>query len=142
VAELRGWRRGWGVAMDNAVTLPGYKYYLAPDGSRPDVCVAFLDVRPDADASVRGVLLEVDAAALAALDARERQYERVDVSGQVDGATGTVWTYEGRQESRLRFVDALRDGRCVVARSYLELVAPITGGPTPPVCDLRRVDVP
>ena len=44
VGRLHGWRRGWGVAMDNAVTVPGYKVYVAPDGSRPDVCVAFLDI--------------------------------------------------------------------------------------------------
>jgi Gamma-glutamyl cyclotransferase, AIG2-like len=127
--------------MDNTVTLPGYKYYLAPDGSRPDVCVAFLDVRPDAHASAHGVLLPVDAAALAALDARERQYERVDVSGQVDGVRGTVWVYAGREESRRRFAAALDDGRCVVARSYLDLVAPVSGGPLPPVRELQRVDV-
>ena len=25
---LSGWRRGWGVAMDNRRTLPGYRYFL------------------------------------------------------------------------------------------------------------------
>ena len=26
--RLAGWRRVWGVAMDNRVTIPGYKYFL------------------------------------------------------------------------------------------------------------------
>ena len=77
-SELGGHRRLWGVAMDNAVDIPGYKRYLAPDGSRPDVCVAFLDIEPDACGSVIGACFAV--ADLAALDCREHNYERVDVT--------------------------------------------------------------
>ena len=73
-ATLRGHRRVWGVAMDNTVDLPGYKRYLAPDGSRPALCVAFLDVVPDASASVEGLCVPVDGDALAWLDDRERNY--------------------------------------------------------------------
>jgi hypothetical protein len=140
--------------MDNSVTLAGYKYYLDTDGSRPDVCVAFLDVEPDASAWVNGVCLPVDAAALEVLDARERNYERVDVTGAVDGPAGRTWTYAGREESRRRFEQATAAGRCVVARSYLELVehgfrtlgdwdafAASTHGEHPPVRDLTRVDL-
>ncbi|MGH2910161.1 MAG: hypothetical protein ACRDK8_12795, partial [Solirubrobacteraceae bacterium] len=57
VADLRGVRRGWGVAMDNRVDLPGYKCYLDPDGRRPALSVCFLDIEPVAslDARVNGV---------------------------------------------------------------------------------------
>ncbi|MCW2986006.1 MAG: gamma-glutamylcyclotransferase, partial [Conexibacter sp.] len=85
-ATLRGHRRVWGVAMDNAVAVPGYKVYEAPDGARPPVAVAFLDLVEDASRDVEGALVAVDAAGLAALDERERQYRRIDVSGAVDGA--------------------------------------------------------
>ena len=55
--RLRGQRRGWGVAMDNRRTLPGYRYFLDPaTGERPAVYVAFLDIRPDAGARVDGVV--------------------------------------------------------------------------------------
>ncbi len=48
VAVLRGYRRVWGVAMDNSVDLPGYKCYrLRADLSRPAVFVAFVDVVRD-----------------------------------------------------------------------------------------------
>lgn len=118
--ELRGHRRLWGVAMDNAVTLPGYKLYLEPGGGRPDVCVAFLDVEPDGTAAaVNGTCLPVDAAALAALDRRERNYLRVDVTDALDGAPpGRVWTYTGHPEARDRLAQARALGRAVVARSY------------------------
>jgi gamma-glutamylcyclotransferase (GGCT)/AIG2-like uncharacterized protein YtfP len=156
-ATLRGHRRVWGVAMDNAVAIPGYKVYALPDGTRPPLAVAFLDLEVRDDAEVDGALLEVDAEALAALDARERQYERVAVS--VDPAPdGPVWTYVGRAPGRAR-VAAGRAGSAPVAiqRAYVELVEAAFAGlgdgalaryrasteaPPFPVLDLTRVDLP
>jgi gamma-glutamylcyclotransferase (GGCT)/AIG2-like uncharacterized protein YtfP len=125
--------------MDNTVTLPGYKYYLDPDGTRPALAVAFLDIEPDPDAVVAGVCLPVDAAALAALDERERNYERVDVTGAIGPQAARVWAYTGRADSRERFAAALRAGTCVTSREYAERVPPTPG--CPPVRDLRRVDL-
>ena len=134
--RLEGFRRVWGVAMDNRRTIPGYKYYLAPDGSRPEVCVAFLDLVEDPGAAVDGLAFEVPD--LDALDARERNYRRV----QADG----LWLYTGLEEARERFAA----GPTVVARAYLEgvraglaargleLDAPMDL----PVRDLVRIDVP
>jgi hypothetical protein len=155
-ARLDGYRRVWGVAMDNTVDLPGYKRYLAPDGSRPALCVAFLDVVPDPSGSVDGLCVPVDGDGLARLDDRERNYERIDVTGHVGvDAPARVWTYVGRAESRARFAAARREGRCAIARDYLaavesgvraalgdaawEAFAPADGLP---VRDLRRVDLP
>lgn len=159
-ATLRGHRRVWGVAMDNAVAVPGYKVYALPDGSRPALAVAFLDLEEaDAGAEVDGALLAVDAAGLAALDARERQYERIDVRALVDPAPGgPVWTYVGRAPGRAR-VAAGRAGRAPVAiqRSYAELVERAFAGLGPdalaryrasteappfPVLELTRIDLP
>jgi hypothetical protein len=143
--------------MDNAVTIPGYKYFLAPDGSRPDVCVAFLDVRTDAGATVNGVCVPVDAETLAALDERERNYRRVDVTTAVEPAIGPTWAYVGHTESRARFADAEAAGRLAVASEYAAAVEhgfrslgedawAEFGGTTddhrPPLRELRRVDVP
>jgi len=133
--RLAGWRRVWGVAMDNRVTIPGYKYFLDGAGGRPAVCVAFLDVVPDPAAGVDGVVFEV--ADLDALDGRERNYRRV----QVDG----LWLYTGLEEAGERFAA----GPTVVQRAYLESVRAgfaahgLGFGPEPalPVLDLERVDV-
>lgn len=139
--ELRGWRRVWGVAMDNARTIPGYKVYCAPDGSQPEVCVAFLDIEAHAGSVVQGVLLPVFPARLPALDRRERNYERRDVTAGVDGAAGRVWAYVGHAESRARLRAAQGAGRAVIAADYARVVAPLAE-PGLPVLELRRVDVP
>jgi hypothetical protein len=140
--------------MDNTVTVPGYKYYLEADDSRPDVCVAFLDVEPVPDAWVNGVCMPVNAEALRVLDARERNYERVDVTRQVDPMVGRTWVYAGRAVSRQRYADATAAGRCVVAGAYVDVVErgfralgelddfeASTIGVRPPVRDLVRVDL-
>jgi hypothetical protein len=120
-ARLEGHRRVWGVAMDNRVTIPGYKAYrLRADGSRPAVFVAFLDVVADPRAVTDGVLFAVDGAVLSALDARERNYERVDVTDAVDAARGTVWAYVGTAAGRGRLRRGRDGGRAVVSREYLE----------------------
>jgi gamma-glutamylcyclotransferase (GGCT)/AIG2-like uncharacterized protein YtfP len=163
-ATLRGHRRVWGVAMDNRAAVPGYKVYEEPDGSRPPVHVAFLDLEPAGRGdAVNGALLPVDAAALAALDERERQYERVEVTAAVapvagGGVGGRVWAYMGRRTGRARVDLGRRGGAAVVIqRAYLELVdrafralgadeharfRASTEPPPFPVRELARVDLP
>jgi len=121
---LRGYRRVWGVAMHNAHDLPGYKHYLLrSDGSRPDVFVAFVDLRAQPGGSVTGRCLPVDDAQLEFLDRRERNYRRADVTADVDAApAGTVWAYLGSAPARRRFDAGRRSGTAVVSRDYLELV--------------------
>jgi hypothetical protein len=158
-AVLRGHRRVWGVAMDNAIEIPGYKVYALPDGTRPPLAVAFLDLEEVDGAEVEGTLLAVDTAGLAALDTRERQYERLDVTALVEPAPdGPVWTYVGRAPGRARAA-AGRAGTAPVAiqRSYVELVETAfaalgdgalaryrasTEPPPFPVRDLTRIDLP
>jgi hypothetical protein len=159
-AVLRDRRRVWGVAMDNAVEVPGYKVYALPDGTRPALAVAFLDLEEADGAEVEGALLTVDPAGLAALDTRERQYERVDVTALVDPTPddGPVWTYVGRAPGRARAA-AGRGGTVTVAiqRAYVELVEAAfavlgddalaryrasTEPPPFPVLDLARIDLP
>ncbi len=120
---LVGWQRSWGVAMDNGVDLPGYKHYLAPDGTRPAVYVAFLDVARRSGAQTNGVVMPVDGDELPELDARERNYERVEVTGELDcPVDGRVWTYAGTAEARERAGRGRKEGGLVVARAYRERV--------------------
>ncbi len=121
-AELHGHERRWGVAMDNTRDVAGYKYYLAPDGSRPPVFVAFLDVAAAAGASVHGVCTPVDRERLVRLDARERNYERVDVTAKIGGARGRTWAYVGSAAGRERFARGAAAAACVIAEDYLHLV--------------------
>lgn len=128
VADLRGFRRAWGVAMDNRRDLPGYKYYTDAGGARPAVFVCFLDVAPATDdgAAVNGLCLPVSEAELAALDARERNYERVEVteSVRVTGGEvrGRVWTYAGSSAGRERLRRGVASGTAVIDAGYLRAV--------------------
>jgi hypothetical protein len=123
VCDLHGYRRQWGVAMDNRRDLPGYKHYTDELGRRPPVFVCFLDVERDPRGSVNGLCLPVDGPRLAVLDERERNYERVDVSASVDAGGARVWAYIGAREARLRMRWAVAAHRAVIDGRYLEMVA-------------------
>lgn len=123
VARLPGYRRVWGVATDNLRAIPGYKMYLLrSDGSRPAVYVAFIDIEPDPSSTVNGVARPVSAEWLRVLDLRERNYDRVEVTGQIEGVDGRVWTYVGSAEGRERLRRGRAEGRAVISRDYLEKV--------------------
>ncbi len=157
--RLRDHRRAWNVAMDNTLTLAGYKLYLdAADSSRPAVFVTFLNLVPAAGRHVSGVLFAVDEDELAVLDRRERNYDRRDVTGSIDGHdAGRVWTYIGKPEAERRFALGAREGRAVIDRAYLESVRAgfgliaadaleefdaTTDANDCPVLELRRIDLP
>jgi hypothetical protein len=123
IADLPGFRRTWGVAMDNRLSIPGYKYYLDPvTGSRPQVHVAFLDLEPCAERAVNGICLPVNAGHLDWLDRRERQYVRNDLGASFPMLPGPVWVYVGSEPGRHRRRTGDRAGTTVVAREYLASV--------------------
>jgi hypothetical protein len=120
-ARLRGYRRRLGVAADNSVAIPGYKRYVDPaDGSAPDVFVAFADLAVDEETIVNGLLVPVTPQQLWELDERERNYDRVDVTLDVDPSPGTVWAYMGSPAGRERLQIGVELGRVVVTRAYLQ----------------------
>ncbi len=157
--RLHGFRRAWNVAMDNLLTVPGYKHYVdSRTGERPLVHVTFLNLRPHAGAHVNGVVHPVDRGALAHLDRRERNYQRHEVTGLLGRDLGApVWAYFGRREARVRYEAARRDGTAVVSQPYHDGVRAgfadldpamlaefdrTTDAPAVPLRTLRRVDVP
>lgn len=158
IAHLRGYRRAWNVAMDNRIDLPGYKFYLGPLGERPSVFVTFLNVIPSSHGGVIGVLFPVTSEDLDALDARERNYERADVTAHaVDAPLGRVWTYIGTREAEDRYEAGIAAGSAVISREYYEGVwqdfaglggkalAEFTATTEPPACpikNLERIDLP
>ena len=133
--RLRDHRCHGGVAMDTRETMPGYKVYLdAEPGGRPAVEVAYLSIAPAPGASVDGVAFPVTDSELAALDRRERNYVRRDVSDLVD-VDGLVWAYVGSPAGRRRLARGRRRGTAVIARGYLETVP----GLVPPDLPVRRL---
>jgi hypothetical protein len=119
VAELAGYARGWGVAMDNTRDLPGYKWYADGGGRRPAVFVAFLDIAACQGGAVNGLCLPVTAGELPALDARERNYDRIDISERI-GSGVRVWAYVGSVAGRERLRRGRAAGTAIIGRDYLD----------------------
>lgn len=116
--RLSGYRRSWNVAMDNAVDLPGYKYYVdAATGQRPAAMVAFLNIQEDPGGCLNGLVFAVES--LDVLDDRERNYRRCDVADRLSvGFGGPVWAYVGLDAARRRFELGAAERRVGVSREY------------------------
>jgi cation transport regulator ChaC len=124
---LRGYRRCWGVAMNNWEGGEGAKHWLdRDDGERPHIRVAYLDLREEEGSSVNGLVLPVDADRLAELDGREINYARVDVAAAFESALSPppagdalrVFTYVGLDAARQRCRQGVAEGNVFVSRDY------------------------
>jgi dephospho-CoA kinase len=124
LGRLRGFRRRWGVAMDNWEGGEGVKHFLDPEtGERPRIRVAYLDIYEQAGSVVNGLALPVDADRLAELDARELNYRRVDVTAAFEGdAAGRVFTYVGLDAARERCRRGIEEANAFVSRDYAATV--------------------
>jgi hypothetical protein len=120
LGRLHGYRRFWGAAMNNWEGGEDVKHFLDRDtGERPRIRVAYLDLREQKESVVNGVAIPVDSARLAALDAREINYERVDVSGALEGSVSErVFTYIGVGAARERCRQGVAEGDIYVSRDY------------------------
>jgi cation transport regulator ChaC len=117
---LRGFRRGWNVAMDNSKDIPGYKYYVVPEtNERPEIYVTYLNIWKDEAAQVNGLVFPVDVDTLGVLDDRERNYRREDVTDHIAAhLDGRVWAYVGTSEARERYETGRAAGTAVVSVAY------------------------
>lgn len=125
VATLRGFRRTWGVAMDNSQDIPGYKFYEHHDGQRALGHVAFLDIEQYPNAGVNGVCLPVTPATANQLCTRERNYELIEVTKSVTPSAPAgckVFAFVGRCDSRARASAARESGELLVQREYVDHV--------------------
>lgn len=123
IADLPGFRRCWGVAMDNTEHVEGYKFYRDSTGGRPALMVAFLDLRPDPAGRVNGLCRPVSDVDLETLDRRERNYTRVDVSPIFSlQLPGRYWLYVGNSVARSRARTGLAENRLAVPNAYYTTV--------------------
>lgn len=122
--RLNGFRRFWGVAMNNWEEAPSRKHFVDPETRQPpSVRVAFLDIEEEAGATVNGLAIPVDDERLAALDLRERRYTRLDVSATFEPALAhTIYAFVGREDARERVRSDSADEPIVVSEEYLERV--------------------
>jgi hypothetical protein len=124
LGRLLGYRRLWGVAMNNWEAPDGARHWVDPDsGERPRIRVSYLDIEERPGATANGLAIPVDEARLAELDAREGNYERFDVSAAFrPGLPGRVFSYRGLDAARERCRQGAADGDVFVSSVYLGLV--------------------
>jgi hypothetical protein len=122
--RLRGYRRAWNIARDNAVDSPGRGHFVCEvTGERLAVFVTGVNIRRAPGHAANGVVFRVDARALEVLDWREGSYDRIDVTEQIDsGPDGRVWAYRGKAEAEARFQSGLAQGTAVINQAYRDFV--------------------
>ncbi len=129
LGRLRGYRRFWGAAMNNWEGGEEAKHWLDREtGERPRIRVVYLDIHEDAGCAVNGLALPVNRERLDALDAREVNYERVELTAAFEpaGARGAlpgsprVFAYLGLTQARERCRRAAAEGDAFVSRDYAQ----------------------
>lgn len=135
--RLYGFRRYWGVAMNNWEGEEGGKHFLDPEtGERPRIRVAYLDLYTQPAGVVNGLALPVDAERLAALDAREVNYKRVEVTRAFEPPLlGRVFTYVGLPAARVRCRQGTEAGDVFVSSAYASSVRHAFKGLAPDALD-------
>lgn len=122
-----GWRRCWNVANYFRSTTSfrsTIKQYVDPDsGVLFDGFVTFLNVERSVGTVLAAVLIPVTEEQLNVLDARELNYDRVDVAKDVDVTVGLpVWLYVGKQISVAKFEECTGNGNVVISSDYKQCV--------------------
>ena len=124
--KLKHYRRAWNVAMDNSVDLPNYKYYtqiIDGKNERPKVFVTFLNIEKDLNSEVLGILFKVDEGILNKLKMRERNYELMEVTKDLDIIPNEkVYTFIATKEAKDRFQKGLKTNCAVISKDYLKNV--------------------
>ncbi|MEN3268461.1 MAG: dephospho-CoA kinase [Pseudonocardia sp.] len=124
-AELKGWRREWTVGSDR--TSHPERTFIRPDGCEYEGVVAVLGISRIDGESCDGAAFPVSRGDLAVLDARERNYTRIEVTDVIAWAgkprNCVVYTYVPSLDAVDRIGLALQKGRPVHVRlGYLQLV--------------------
>ncbi len=157
--RLRGHRRTWNVARDNAAGRADKPHYVDPGtGERPALFVVAVNIRPAPGAAVNGLAFQVMRAQRDRIDRREFNYDRINAAELVDPPLeGPVWTYRGSQAAHARYRAGVAAGRAVVSRRYHRIVEGAfaslgeaalaeyrasTDPPAVPFADLHRTDWP
>ncbi len=128
--RLRGYRRFWGVAMNNWEGGEGAKHWLdAETGERPRIRVAYLDLCEREGSATNGLVLPVDEDRLTALDAREINYRRVNVTAAFEplapglsARSRRVYAYLGLDAARKRCRQGSAEGNIFVSGDYVASV--------------------
>jgi len=123
-AELTGWGRRWNYGVGHVVGT-----WRHADGTLiDDGVIVALGVVAAPHETINGIVARVSGVEIAALDQRERDYDRVDVTASVTVRTeafepeARIVTYVPRPSAIERYETARDDGRAGIRSTYWGLV--------------------
>jgi len=123
-AELTGWGRRWNYGVGHVVGT-----WRRADGTLiDDGVIVALGVVAAPHETINGIVARVSGVEIAALDQRERDYDRVDVTASVTVRTeafepeARIVTYVPRPSAIERYETARDDGRAGIRSTYWGLV--------------------
>ncbi|SNT36118.1 Gamma-glutamyl cyclotransferase, AIG2-like [Asanoa hainanensis] len=124
---LHNWKRAWTVCTDNTDPARAVAYYRPGTSDRLDGQVLFLNLDREPGSRTRGALVLVPPDVLGQLDEREKNYDRVDVTADVDLSgvpddvkPDVVWTYVGKESAVRAAHRGVSQGSAVIWRPYLD----------------------
>jgi len=122
--HLNNHQRVWNIAMDNSNTIQNYKYYLNNNKERENIFVTFLNIQKNRKSHINGILFEVDQTDLTKLDQRERNYNRINVTQDIQNKNipGKIWTYIGTREAEERFQTGKKQQKSYINQNYINFV--------------------
>jgi hypothetical protein len=133
--RLRGWRRRWSLARDNNASEKTFA--LADGGEVPRYCMG-LNIEPaEGDPGPNGALISLGEDQLERLDLREMRYDRIEVTGAIDGdepASARVFAYTAKPRHH---VPKAPPGAVILA-SYVRAVETAFAGLGPDQLELFR----
>lgn len=124
MAILEGWARSWNTGSDPRDQPE--RVWRGEQNEVFDGTIASLGIVPREDAECPGALYRISVSDLAVVDNRERDYERINITGLVRGPelnpTDAVFTYVPTEKSQQRLRRAQAEGKAVLSKGYLHLV--------------------
>lgn len=114
---LNGYARSW-TLYHEVKNLPEEKKLLLPPTKK---YIVYLDITPKANSKIIGSLVTISSQELLKFDAREINYDRIDVTDNLDAIPDgiTVYTYIGNKRYKTALVPL---SECVIIKEYIEIV--------------------
>jgi cation transport regulator ChaC len=122
IATIKGWKRGWDIAMPNTGKNQKFYYFESKTKVYPDN-ILYLNIRKDDKLMVNGCLYIIKKDEIKLFDAREWIYDRVDITSQIENITiknGSAWAYKGKIPYIMNTVKSTKVA--AIRNSYINIV--------------------
>jgi cation transport regulator ChaC len=126
ICKLNGYKRIWNVAMDNSKNLENYKFYkekINEELIRPSYFVTFLNIQKDVNYNILGILFYVNKTMLEKLILRERNYDLIEISKDIDiNLDDKVFAFIAKKTAIERFNNGLHNNKSIISKEYFDFV--------------------